>query len=489
MHNLIITYQTVIQKDIYMDLILASKSKTRQRILSSACLPFHSQPAHIDETEIIKSLTSEGAKPHDIADSLAEFKCQKISTQYMDSIVLSCDQILSLNSRIYQKPKTKEIFIENMRCFSGQRIQLHTANVIYHSAKPVWRYVGKVDLRFRNLKATEIENYVEENWEDAKHSAGGLIFEQNPWLFESITGDWFDIMGISLRQVLPQLKMYMDLPENTQIPPLAGVLGCPIKHSKSPKIHKYWLQKNEIAGDYHRINIPPSFFEQTLESLFSLGFRGFNVTLPHKEAAFNFVKAKTQRAQKIGAVNTIYKDKNDTITGDCTDGYGFIENINQKAPHWQPNSGPALVLGAGGAARAIIHALLQAGVPKIYLSNRTRQRAECLAKVFGLKIEVIEWGDKSAVLTDIKTLVNTTSLGMNNETRIDLEYEKLNQDTLVTDIVYTPLMTDFLTRAADQGCITVDGLGMLLNQAAPGFEKWFNVKPMVDDTLRQKILS
>lgn len=271
--------------------------------------------------------------------------------------------------------------------------------------------------------------------------------------------------------------------------PLAGVLGYPIAHSKSPKMHGYWLQQNNIAGHYVPLSVAPDDFKSVVRTLPKMGFVGANVTLPHKLSALEIATEVSERARLIGAANTLTFGSNGEIYADNTDGYGFITNIKTAAPNWSAKGGPALVLGAGGAARAIISALKEDGVPKIYLANRTREKSELLAHDFGDAIAVIDWQDIPQYLDHAATLINTTSLGMLGKDDMTVDLSNLTNRTLVTDIVYTPLETGLLKAAKEKGCQTVDGLGMLIYQGIPGFEKWFGVTPTVTQELRDLLLS
>jgi shikimate dehydrogenase len=268
----------------------------------------------------------------------------------------------------------------------------------------------------------------------------------------------------------------------------AGVTGWPIEQSKSPIIHGHWLQKHGIDGSYEKIGLSPADFEGGIRGLIDAGYAGMNVTAPHKEAALAMADDVTDRARSIGAANTL-TFKAGKIHADNTDGEGFINNVMQGAPDWNAAAGPALVLGAGGAARAVLSAFIEAGVPEIIFVNRTRARAENLATTFGRRVVVADWSDAVAASSTVATLVNTTALGMLGKDPLVFDCTELRSDTLVTDIVYNPLETNLLVNAKRQGCATVDGLGMLLHQAVPGFESWFGVRPNVDDVLRSKVLA
>ena len=270
--------------------------------------------------------------------------------------------------------------------------------------------------------------------------------------------------------------------------PLAGVIGCPIAHSKSPRLHGHWLRSLGLPGHYIPMEVKPGDLQQALLGLSKLGFSGVNVTVPHKEAALQIADLVSDRASLIGAANTLTFQDDGRIHADNTDGYGFLANLQQQAPEWDPAAGPATVLGAGGAARAILSSLLEAGVPQIYLSNRTRARAEALREDFGSKISVIDWVQAGNVLEESTTVVNTTSLGMTGHPELRVPLDGLQKGALVTDIVYTPLQTRLLREAEDMGCVTVDGLGMLIHQAVPGFERWFGQRPEVDSAIRAVLL-
>jgi len=269
---------------------------------------------------------------------------------------------------------------------------------------------------------------------------------------------------------------------------LAGVIGAPIAHSKSPLLHGYWLNRYGIAGHYIPLHVEQMDLEEVLRMMPKMGFVGANVTIPHKETVLGLADIVTDRAALIGAANTLIFRSDGKLHADNTDGFGFVENLRCNAD-WAPEAGPAVVLGAGGASRAVIASLLEVGVPEIRLSNRTRARADALKDEFGAKISVVEWVHAGDMLKGARTVVNTTSLGMHGQPELKISLDHLEAGAVVTDLVYTPLRTGFLTRAAEKGCQTVDGLGMLLYQAAPGFERWFGKRPEVDDATRQFILS
>ncbi|PJE27556.1 shikimate dehydrogenase [Pseudooceanicola antarcticus] len=271
--------------------------------------------------------------------------------------------------------------------------------------------------------------------------------------------------------------------------PLAGVIGRPIVHSKSPQLHGHWLKTMGLPGRYIPMEVAPEDLEQVLRALPKAGFVGVNITIPHKEAVLEIADLVTDRATLIGAANTLIFRADGKIHADNTDGYGFIENLRQNAPGWDPKSGPAALLGAGGAARAVITSLLEAGVPEIFISNRTRSRAEALHNEFGRRLTVVEWVQAGNMIEDAATVVNTTSLGMLGKPELRVPLDGLRRGQVVTDLVYNPLQTPLLAAAEAAGATTVDGLGMLLHQAVPGFERWFGKRPEVTEEARAAALA
>jgi shikimate dehydrogenase len=260
---------------------------------------------------------------------------------------------------------------------------------------------------------------------------------------------------------------------------LAGVLGWPVSHSRSPRLHGHWLETLGIDGAYVPLPVQPDRFADAVKALADLGFRGANVTIPHKQAAFEVCDLVDATARRAGAVNTlVFRDGR--IEGSNTDGFGFLESVREQAPGWQPAQGPVVLLGAGGAARAIAAALLDAGCPLVTLVNRSRDRAEALARDLGGAVAVSE----APPLEDAALLVNTTSLGMQGQPPLAIDLAPLPEAAIVADIVYVPLETPLLAAARARGLAGVDGLGMLLHQARPGFEAWFGAAPRVDATLR-----
>jgi shikimate dehydrogenase len=268
---------------------------------------------------------------------------------------------------------------------------------------------------------------------------------------------------------------------------LAGVMGWPIMHSRSPKLHNYWLAQHGIAGSYLPLAIKADGLGAALRALPALGFSGCNLTIPHKEAALAIVDKVDPLARRIGAMNCVVVASDGSLEGYNFDAFGYIESIREARPGWRADRGPIAVIGAGGGARAVLVALLDAGARDIRLVNRTPGRAQALAKVLGGAIKPLSWGDRATALAGAAMLVNTTNQGMVGEPPLDLALDLLPTDALVSDIVYIPRETTLLSAARQRGNPTVNGLGMLLHQARPAFQAWFGVMPDVTPELRAMI--
>jgi shikimate dehydrogenase len=269
----------------------------------------------------------------------------------------------------------------------------------------------------------------------------------------------------------------------------AFVVGHPIKHSRSPLIHGFWLRRHGIDGAYERVDVPPDEFPAFLSSLAGRGYRGGNVTIPHKEAAYRIAGELTDRARRLEAVNTLWLEDG-RLHGDNTDILGYVAHLDQTlGAGWENGIDHALVLGAGGAARAVAAGLLDRGIGRVVVANRTLARAEELVGLAPKRVAAVPWSDVEAHLPRASLLVNTTSLGMAGHPALDLDLRTMGADAVVSDIVYVPLETPLLAAARRRGLRTVDGLGMLLHQAAPGFERWFGVRPEVTAELRALVVA
>ena len=268
---------------------------------------------------------------------------------------------------------------------------------------------------------------------------------------------------------------------------LAGVMGWPVAHSRSPLIHSHWIAQYGLRGAYVPLPVRPDTLESALRALPVLGFAGCNLTIPHKIAAVDLVDEREPLAQRIGAANTIVVRPDGTLLGRNTDAFGFIANLREAHPQWRADAGPAVVLGAGGAARAVLAGLLDAGAAEVRICNRTRETAQQLAHDFAgwgaARLQALPWSERHSALAGAALLVNTTSLGMQGQAALDIHLDALPQSALVTDIVYTPLQTGLLQAAAARGNPTAQGLGMLIHQARPAFEAWFGVLPQATPAL------
>jgi len=265
-------------------------------------------------------------------------------------------------------------------------------------------------------------------------------------------------------------------------PPAACLIGWPVAHSRSPIIHNYWLKSLGIAGNYRIEAVKPDQFASFLGELAARGYVGANVTMPHKEQALALARGDA-RARAVGAANTLWFDSG-VLCATNTDVEGFVGNLDASAPGWDRAGGDVLVLGAGGASRAVLFGLLERDIAKIYLANRTRGRAEALARQFGERVKPIGWEDVAAALPRAKLLVNTTSLGMKGQPPLEIDVAALPADAVVADLVSVPLHTPLLSAARARGLRTADGLGMLLHQAVGGFALWFGKRPTVNAELR-----
>jgi shikimate dehydrogenase len=268
----------------------------------------------------------------------------------------------------------------------------------------------------------------------------------------------------------------------------ACVIGWPIEHSRSPIIHGYWLRKYGIDGTYTRKAVRPQDIAEYLRDLGKHGYVGCNVTVPHKEIAYEVAEEADESARVVEAANTLWIEHG-RLWAANTDTYGYMTYLSEKVPDWRASDGPVCILGAGGAARAIVYGFLEAGVDNIRLFNRTRGKAEIIARQFGERVKVHDWEDRAKATRNASVLVHTTTIGLGGKGSLDIDFADFDRRTIVSDIVYVPLETEFLAGAAQHGLRTVDGLGMLLHQAVPGFEKWFGVRPEVTDELRALVVA
>jgi len=265
---------------------------------------------------------------------------------------------------------------------------------------------------------------------------------------------------------------------------LAGVMGWPVMHSRSPLLHNYWFSKHELAGSYVPLAIEPQGLKAALRALHPLGFAGCNLTIPHKQQAMQIVDEVDAVARAIGAISCVVTHRDGSLSGTNNDCYGFLHNLRQQYPDWRADAGPAVVLGAGGGSRAVCYALAQAGVKELRLVNRTHERALALAREFGAPLKALPWEQRHDALEGAATVVNATSCGMVGQPPLDLKLDRLARDALAADIIYIPLETPFLAAARQRGNRTLNGLGMLLHQGRPAWKAWFGIEPEVTPELR-----
>ena len=270
---------------------------------------------------------------------------------------------------------------------------------------------------------------------------------------------------------------------------MAGVMGWPVAHSRSPLIHNHWIQQYGLQGAYGLFAVQPALLEPAIRGLRALGLAGCNVTIPHKVDAMQYMDVVDPLARRMGAINTVVVTPDGALQGFNNDGFGFIQSLRDAQPDWRADSGPATVLGAGGAARAVVLSLLDEGATEIRLVNRTRARAQAMADEFGSAVQVLDWNARHEALDGIALMVNTTNQGMHGEPDLDIRLDQLPHTALVSDAIYIPLETPLLREARLRGNTTVNGLGMLLNQARPAFQAWFGVMPEITPALRQAILA
>ena len=270
---------------------------------------------------------------------------------------------------------------------------------------------------------------------------------------------------------------------------IAGVMGWPVAHSRSPTIHNHWIRQYGLQGAYGRFPVQPSNIEAAVRGLQALGLAGCNVTIPHKVDAMRLMDWVDPLAQRMGAINTIVVTPEGALHGYNNDGYGYIQSLRDAQAGWHANAGPITVLGAGGAARAVVLSLLDQGAKEIRLLNRTRGKAQALADEFGAGVTVYDWAARHEALRGAALLVNTTNQGMHGQPSLELKLDALPTTALVSDVIYIPLETPLLQAARERGNATVNGLGMLLNQARPAFKAWFGVLPEITPALQQAIMA
>ncbi len=470
-------------------LILASRSPARAALLRAAGIEIEIVPAAVDEAAVKAALLQEQAPARDVADALAELKALRIGRRSPGRLVLGADQVLVCEGRIFNKPADPGEAAEHLRTLRGRTHELYSAAVICDGADPVWRHVGRVQMTMRRFSDSFLELLSAPDRRSSRIGRRLPARGSGRATLQPRAGRLFYGSGASAAggARIPEGKRGMRRMSD-QAPSLAGVIGWPIAQSRSPALHAHWLKRYGVDGHYVPLAVRPADFETAFVALPRLGFRGVNVTIPFKETVIRLADRVSDRAALIGAANTLTFLADGSVYADNTDGYGFLQNLRHHAPGWRGSAGPALVLGAGGAARAVVSALLADGAPEVRLANRTRARAEMLRDHFGARVVVVDWSRGAEAADGAATIVNTTSMGMTGQPELPFRLDAAPVSTLVNDIVYKPLVTPLLAAARARGMTAVDGLGMLLHQAAPGFEAWFGVRPEVDEALRDAVL-
>ena len=411
----------------------------------------------------------------------------KISGEKPDRLVIGADQTLCLEGRLFGKPASRAAARAQLEALSGRTHELYSGCCVAREKTVLFETVGVAKLCCRHLSPAFIEAYMAKSGDAVLGSAGVYQIEGlGIHLFDAIEGDHATILGLPLLAAPKIPARGRKSPFVTSVvqgKPKACVIGWPVAHSRSPLIHRFWLERLKIEGSYELAAVAPPDFPAFVRELARQGFAGANVTLPHKQTAFELCDVTTTTAASLKAVNTLWIEAG-KLCGDNTDAAGFVGSLDQDAPGWDINSGNAVVIGAGGAARAIVYALKLRGMNRILLINRTKERAAELASDFGASIEVVDFPDLPGALAGANLLVNTTSLGMRGQPPLAIDLTPLPPDAVVSDIVYVPLETELIRTAQARGLRAVSGIGMLLHQAVPGFERWFGIKPCVTPELR-----
>lgn len=473
---------------------LASGSAIRASILKAHGVSFRVVKPGVDESIIKSEAAKTGLGLEDMAMRLAEEKCMAVA-KTQGGFVIGADQILEFEDHAYDKPHDMAEAKARLGDMQGKTHTLINATVAALDGDIIWRNLERPRLSVRKMNRAEIDAYLERVGEAVLSSVGAYMVEtpDGAALFDRIDGDWFAVQGIAIYPLLAELRQRGAFGESWKetLPVKAGVIGSPIAHSLSPLIHNEWARRAKIAGRYEAIDVAPAYeaFAAAMDDLRAQGFAGVNVTIPHKENALRYADRATETARKIGAANMLTFAADETIA-DNSDAVGFIKSLDAGLSG-RRKIDTALVLGAGGAARGVIAALQGLKCERIAIANRTRSKADALAKEFGL--EALDWSARSSLLAGCDLLVNTTSLGMAGQPSLDIDLADLPNLSVVFDIVYTPLETPLLKQARARGNPVINGLEMLMHQAAPGFSTWFGgrpypVFPRVDDALRDLLI-
>lgn len=472
---------------------LASASAIRATILKTHGVKFNIVKPGVDESVIKSEAADAGLNLEDVAMRLAEAKCMAVAEK-QNGFVIGADQILEFEDRAYDKPRNMAQARARLAEMQGKPHTLINATVAALDGVVIWRHLERPRLSVRKMTGAQIDAYLEKVGEQVLSSVGAYMVEtpEGAALFDRIDGDGFVVQGIAIYPLLAELRRRGAFGKAwTDITPVkAGVVGCPVSHSLSPLIHNEWARRASLCGHYDPIEVAPDYdaFAAAMDELRAQGFAGVNVTIPHKENALRYADRASRDAVTIGAANMLTFAANETVA-ENSDAAGFAKALAAQTKERAITT--ALVLGAGGAARGVIAALQVANCKRILIANRTREKADALAAEFDL--EALDWSARSTALSDCDLLVNTTSLGMTGQPPLDIDLSRLPAAAVVFDIVYAPLATPLLEAACGRGNVAINGMEMLMHQAAPGFSTWFGGRPypvfaQVDDPLRDLLV-
>ena len=469
-------------------IVLASGSAIRQTLLRGAGVAFDVARPDIDESIIKDQGLAAGDELETIAMALAQAKAMAVPA-LADQYVIGSDQILEFDGQAFDKPVDMPAARERLMLMQGKSHSLINATVVRRGDAIVWRNISRPRLTMRALNGAQIDAYLDIAGPDILSSVAAYQFERfGAALFKDVDGDFFAVLGLALAPLLKFLGdqgVIAGARAGASLK-LAGVIGTPIGHSLSPFIHRHWANAANVNGYYMPIEVAPDLasFQHTVHTLSQFGFRGVNVTIPHKENCLATATGSSDQAKRAGAANTLSLD-GDVYIAENSDILGFSAMIRGTGS--VTDGSTMLLLGAGGAARGCILGALDCGVSKIYVANRTRDRAERLAELSD-RITIVDWEDRDAYIDKVDIITNATSLGMKGAPALELSLDKAAAKAIVVDIVYTPLETPLLKAAKDRGLKTIDGLEMLIAQAVPGFKAWFGGNPKIDEGLRTGLL-
>ncbi len=474
---------------------LASGSAIRAAILKDHGVAFDVVKPGLDESVIKTEAAQGGLGLEETAMRLAEAKCMAVAKN-RPGLVIGSDQILEFRGRAFDKPANMDEAGARLLEMQGETHSLINATALAEDGEIIWRNLSRPRLTMRGMTSDDINAYLKEVGNGVLSSVGAYQVETAPGvgLFERISGDWFAVQGLAVCPLLAELSRRGAFGEGWKnpAPVLAGVVGSPISHSLSPLIHNEWARRALIAGEYRAVDVAPGYgpFVEAMEALRAQGFAGVNVTIPHKENALRYADEASDAAKTIGAANML------TFAGgrayaDNSDATGFAEAL-MATLGGDDKVESAMMLGAGGAARGVVAALREMGCARVQIANRTREKADTLSNEFALKC--VDWAARGPALAGCDLLINTTSLGMTGQPPLEIDLSALPAGATVFDIVYAPLETQLLKAARKRGNKTVNGLEMLMHQAAPGFSAWFGgrpypVFPRVDDDLRDLLIA